>query len=78
MQSDSGHTLHPALVLTPFRYKDNLAVGRLSGSLGREGDCIIVRNLIRPIFGVVWEPTARKPTFSPRVETNRPQLLGFA
>jgi len=31
-------------VLTPFRYQDNLTVGRLYGFLGRESDCIIVGN----------------------------------
>lgn len=34
----------PALVLTPFRYQDNLTVGRLYGFLRRESDCVVVRN----------------------------------
>ena len=73
MTIDGSHACHPALVLTPFRYKDNLTVGRLSGSLGREGDCIIVRNYYVPILGGSGA-TARKLTFSPHVETDRPHL----
>jgi len=34
----------PALVIAPFRYQDNLTVGRLHGFLGRESDCVIVRS----------------------------------
>jgi hypothetical protein len=34
----------PALVLAPFRYQDDLTVGRLRGFLGRESDCVIVRS----------------------------------
>jgi hypothetical protein len=30
--------------LTPYRYQDDLAFGRLSGFLGRESECVIVRN----------------------------------
>lgn len=40
----SGATCRPALVMTPFRYQDDLTVGRLHGFLGRESDCVVVRN----------------------------------
>lgn len=30
-------------MLTPFRYQDDLAVGRFSGFLGRENECVVVR-----------------------------------
>ena len=33
-----------ALVLTPFRYQGYLPVGRLHGFLGRESECVVVRN----------------------------------
>ncbi len=34
----------PALVMTPFRYQNYLTVGRLHGFLGRESECVVVRN----------------------------------
>jgi hypothetical protein len=39
-----GTTAGPALVIAPFRYQDDLAVGRLRGFLGRESECVIVRS----------------------------------
>lgn len=39
---------HPAFVVTPFHYQDNLMVGRLYRFLSCESDCVIVCRYIRP------------------------------
>ncbi len=61
-----------ALVLTPFRYLGYLTVGRLGGLLGRESDCVVVRNYYTSRFWNGPGATARRLTFSPHVETDRP------
>ena len=87
MTIDGSHACHPALVLTPFRYKDNLTVGRLCGFLGREGDCIIVRNYYVPVLKWSGSPPHASqlsvPTSKPiapviRVNLNQPGGLSVA
>jgi hypothetical protein len=59
--------------MTPFRYQDDLAVGRLYGFLGRESECVVVRNWYVPLLRWLAGATARRLPFSPHVETDRPR-----
>jgi hypothetical protein len=42
--------------MTPFRYQDNLAVGRLYSFLGCESECVVVRNYDGPFSKVGQAP----------------------
>jgi hypothetical protein len=55
--------------MTPFRYQDYLAVGRLSGFLGRESDYVVVRSWYVPLSKVGQAPPHAD---LPSVPTSKP------
>ena len=64
---------HPALVLTPFRYKSYLTVGRLRQFFRLRERLRCRSQLYGPFDEAGREPLTRRLSFSPHVETDRPR-----
>ena len=63
-------------MLTPFRYQDDLTVRRLHSFLGCESECIVVRTYDVQLDEAEQEPPARRQSFRPHVEADRPRGSG--